>query len=173
MPDIDELLEELGTPGTEPSKRPEQIGRERRPGRAQTIMLAANLLLCLAAAAGAGWQLLAGAAGAVDGFVIAMLLWNVSPYLGLAGVAWFVRRRWPVGASIGALIGTIAVAAFGTYSIYQAFGPGLDPQSALIFLFLPGFLWFGCVLTLGLASHARPLDRTHGDRPPRPADRSL
>ncbi|HUT01335.1 MAG TPA: hypothetical protein VM031_02680 [Phycisphaerae bacterium] len=167
MPDLNELIDKLAdTPGDEATGAvPDRPSPRFR--RAQAGVLLASLAVCLAAAVTAIWQLIAAYSTDQpwDAFEILMAAWVASPYVGLAVIAIYVRRLWRLASSVVVLLGTLVVAGFGIWVVWEAFGPSLDAQSGLVFVFAPFTQWLGCAVTGGLASHVRPLRELYAQSP--------
>lgn len=118
-----------------------------RPG-AQKIVCALTILACVIAGVVTCAQFgrSRGPGMVPDTFTMCVLLWDLSPYAGLTGLALWAYRWWRLRSSLVVLAGAMLIGAWGVYAYWWAFGPGIDPQSALMFLFLPLCQWFGCLL---------------------------
>lgn len=68
-------------------------------------------------------------------------LWAVSPY----ALLWAAAARWTNGTGPAALVlgASVAIGAFGLWIYYQGFYVAPDPQSGLLFLFIPFWQWIG------------------------------
>ncbi len=73
---------------------------------------------------------------------IAFGVFNCVPYVLMAVGYWLCRyRSW---AAAVLFLGAVPLCVFGPYGIYQSMYVDLDPQSALIFLFMPIVLCVAC-----------------------------
>lgn len=94
------------------------------------------------------------------GFAVLQLMLG-SPYAGLVVMNCLVYRHYPQSraALAVALLGTILTAVIGPIGFFGGFGHA-DAQEALIFLFIPGAQWHGCLLVgfaaLGVAQFKLP-----------------
>lgn len=95
-----------------------------------------------------------GTASGLSPFVMLVAAWNLGPYVVLAALARSVRRS--LLASAIAFAGTLGICGFGLWVLYDALYVHLDPQSALVFIFLPVWQWpavgLVCIVT-GIVAH--------------------
>ncbi len=96
-------------------------------------------------------------------FLLLATAWCVSPY---ALVAIALRRPWAsTEAVLVAFATTIAISGYALYIYIVAFFVKPDPQSGLVFLFIPLWQWIGVLLGLGAAWLVERRDPARGDRP--------
>jgi hypothetical protein len=83
--------------------------------------------------------------GSFDGFLLSLLLWNISPFIALAWMAHMAgRRAGPATAVLSASIGIASIMWWGCISFLRA----NDPLAGMIFMFLPIPLWIGAAVTM-------------------------
>ncbi len=73
------------------------------------------------------------------------LAWSISPYAMLFFLCTIVKTK---KATITLLLVSIFTVAVGVYSLLLAFVFALDPQSGLLFIFLPMWQWVAIILAL-------------------------
>lgn len=82
-------------------------------------------------------------------FLLLALAWCVSPY---AAIVLALRKPWTgTEASLVAFATTLGVSGLALYVYSVAFFVKPDPQSGLVFLFIPLWQWVGVVVGLGVA----------------------
>lgn len=115
------------------------------------VMLhASGTLTSVPSAADLGWELLFD-------------LWALAPVAGMAAVVLLARRRWPAGLVVAGL-GVVALVGLTGWALLD-FLASESSTSALVFLFLPPYLWVVVVVTVALAWAVHALrDRQRGPR---------
>jgi hypothetical protein len=120
------------------------------PRIGEGVRLATMVLAAAMAIATAGLVLwLADVTVGTSLFLLLALGWCVSPY---ALVALALRRPWAsTDAMLVAFATTLAIAGYALYIYLVAFFVKPDPQSGLVFLFIPLWQWIGAIVGLGVA----------------------
>jgi len=83
--------------------------------------------------------------GSLVGLFFGLLLWNISPFVGLGWMAYMAGRS--AGSATGALVASIGLASimwWGCISFLRA----NDPLAGMIFMFLPIPLWIGAAIAI-------------------------
>ncbi len=113
----------------------------------------ARLTICVMAILGAGmtlgFQIYAAGSFTDDLFSLVMAGWGAGPFL-LLGLSSFFLPRGGLGRGILATASAFLVGVSG-YILWEAFVVILDPQSGLIFLFLPFYQIIFIVIFYGFA----------------------
>ncbi len=79
----------------------------------------------------------------------AFILWAVSPFAAI-----FAATRKPRGstaASVVRLVATLVITAFGLSTLHHGFFVKPDPQSGLLFIFVPLYQWAAFVVAFLMA----------------------
>lgn len=122
----------------------------RLPRVGEGFRLAARILALMMAIATAGLVLkLADVTVGTSPFLLLALAWCVSPY---ALIGLVLRKPWAcTEASLVAFATTLAISGLALYTYTVAFFVKPDPQSGLVFLFMPLWQWAGVLAGLGVA----------------------